>query len=119
MNVDNLAFAEEVFQLYQTSPEQVDPEWRSYFEELGLNGVRYPDGPSFRSSSIFNPPTQAPLVADAFKQERVDQLIRAYRVRGHRIAHLDPLGQQPEDLRPRPRGRASADAAGADGQHAA
>jgi len=35
-------------------------------------------------------PTSDPAVL----QERVDQLVRAYRVRGHRIAHLDPLGEQ-------------------------
>jgi 2-oxoglutarate dehydrogenase E1 component len=35
-------------------------------------------------------PTNNPAVL----QERVDQLVRAYRVRGHRIAHLDPLGEQ-------------------------
>lgn len=33
------------------------------------------------------------------RQDRVDQLIRAYRVRGHLMANLDPLGQ-PKDLYP-------------------
>ncbi len=28
-------------------------------------------------------------------QERVDQLVRAYRVRGHRMAKVDPLGESP------------------------
>ncbi len=30
------------------------------------------------------------------RQERVDQLVRAYRVRGHTIAELDPLGRRPK-----------------------
>ncbi len=30
------------------------------------------------------------------KQDRVDQLIRVYRVRGHLLAHLDPLSPPPE-----------------------
>ncbi|MEW6284446.1 MAG: thiamine pyrophosphate-dependent enzyme, partial [Candidatus Eremiobacterota bacterium] len=34
-------------------------------------------------------------VAGCVKQEMVDQLIRAFRVRGHRIARLDPLGSEP------------------------
>ena len=37
-------------------------------------------------------------------QDRVDQLIRAFRVRGHMIARLDPLGmprQQPPELHPK------------------
>jgi 2-oxoglutarate dehydrogenase E1 component len=28
----------------------------------------------------------------AIRQDRVDQLVRAYRVRGHTIAKIDPLG---------------------------
>ena len=36
---------------------------------------------------------QASAVADALvRQDRVDQLVRAYRVRGHMIAAIDPLG---------------------------
>ncbi|MCC7479753.1 2-oxoglutarate dehydrogenase E1 component [bacterium] len=78
-------------------------------------------GPSFRAASLFNPPTAsgngsengqahsnggsaATLSADgamatsgslAFEQAtlqgRVDQMVRAYRVRGHMLAQLDPL----------------------------
>ena len=68
-------------------------------------------GPSFRPASLFAPPRFAgqakPLpaaapastsreLAIAASQDRVDQLIRAYRVRGHLVAQVDPLG------RPRP-----------------
>lgn len=88
INADNLSFVEEVLAQYQADPESVDPTWRSYLEQ---NGHR--KGPSFQACSIFNPPSSK--VGDAFKQERVDQLIRAYRVRGHRIARLDPLGTVP------------------------
>jgi 2-oxoglutarate dehydrogenase E1 component len=91
INADNLAFVEEVMQQYQLDPSSVDPAWKSYFEQQAVNGQRI--APSFQASSIFNPPSSK--VGDAFKQERVDQLIRAYRVRGHRIAHLDPLGTVP------------------------
>jgi 2-oxoglutarate dehydrogenase E1 component len=79
-------------------------------------------GPDFRPSSVFNAPatngaaakatnghavngngsaaytngSAAPLangVSDAaVKQDRVDALVRAYRVRGHMIAKIDPLG---------------------------
>lgn len=66
-------------------------------------------GPSFRPSSLFSPPrvvggdggAATPLMrhsapADQWRmavlQDRVDQLIRAYRVRGHLVAQIDPLG---------------------------
>lgn len=62
--------------------------------------------PSFKPSSIFNPPESnteyfnngtagEPVSREANAaslQDRVDQLIRAYRVRGHMAAVLNPLG---------------------------
>ena len=69
-------------------------------------------GPSFRRTSLFNPPVpgrNGALTPEALHavalQERVDQLIRNYRVRGHIIAHVDPLGQpvpHPPELDPMP-----------------
>lgn len=68
-------------------------------------------GPSFRPTSIFNPSgpgcLQCPNLREdaevAHIQHRLDQLIRNYRVRGHIIARIDPLGQprpEPPELRP-------------------
>src|SRR5690606_3477675 len=53
-----------------------------------------------RPASVFNPPSAgqrdgAANVRElemALLQDRVDQLIRAYRVRGHMVANIDPLG---------------------------
>lgn len=93
-NVDNLDFVEEILRQYQQDPSLVDSEWRQYFDSQGVNGERLALGPSFQARGLFNPGSGA-TVGDAYKQERVDQLIRAYRVRGHRTAHLDPLGSEP------------------------
>jgi 2-oxoglutarate dehydrogenase E1 component len=41
----------------------------------------------------------APSLDIAIRQDRVDQLIRAYRVRGHMIANVDPLGINRPDHR--------------------
>ncbi|MBI3925421.1 MAG: 2-oxoglutarate dehydrogenase E1 component [Armatimonadetes bacterium] len=104
-NADNLSFVEELYQAYCQDSQAIDAEWRDYFESDGWNELRGQRlRPSFRAHSIFNPPVgngaAAPAavpggIADAFRQERVDQLIRAYRVRGHRAARLDPLGRTP------------------------
>jgi len=45
------------------------------------------------AAAISRPPSR-PTNTSTVLQERVDQLVRAYRVRGHRIANLDPLGEQ-------------------------
>lgn len=56
------------------------------------NGAKPAAAATSLSMTLKHParPTNNPAVL----QERVDQLVRAYRVRGHRIAHLDPLGEQ-------------------------
>src|SRR5204863_4685197 len=89
------------------------PDWQRYFAELGNGELRFPKPrftPSFRPRSIFNPTTERPTRTgpfsrrdDAAVQDRVYLLIRLYRVRGHRIAQVNPLGIQPEvppELRP-------------------
>ena len=66
-------------------------------------------GPTFQAFSIFNPPSggNGAVPRDqlhlARLQERVDLLIRNYRVRGHIIAKIDPLGRvnpRPPELEP-------------------
>ncbi|HEX7010662.1 MAG TPA: 2-oxoglutarate dehydrogenase E1 component [Phycisphaeraceae bacterium] len=109
---DSLAYVEALYQTYLTNPDAVDPHWRRYFEQWsGGNGRGLPAAikPTFQPRSIFNPtgngragtvgatrisPREAELSS---LQHRVDQLIRNYRVRGHIVARLDPLGTQPEE----------------------
>ncbi|MEZ5980213.1 MAG: 2-oxoglutarate dehydrogenase E1 component [Planctomycetota bacterium] len=100
----NLAFAEELYAEYLADPESVDPVWRRFFEETegqGALAAATRIGPTRTSGGLFQrmaaPDTNghAPArgAADvAVLQDRVDQLIRAYRVRGHLLADLDPLG---------------------------
>src|SRR5467141_3038658 len=93
----NLPFLEDLYADYARDSNLVSPEWRSYFKQF-LNGdVSTPQprlGPSFRPASLFNPApasrfngaaTQAEAKV-ANLQDRVNQLIRIYRVRGHIIA---------------------------------
>ena len=115
-NPANLAFVEGLLEEFLRDPGAVPAAWRSYFESLGAGGSsRAQLGPSFRAASLFNPPGPSlhaapngngmhPLAtgdggakgslraADvAALQDRVDQLVRSYRVRGHMIAKIDPL----------------------------
>src|SRR5678815_5415276 len=113
-NATNLAFVEGLYEDYLREPTSVSAEWQSYFAALGDGDLRFPKsrfGPSFRSSSIINPPSRTnghpmggvAIPQTAALQDRVYLLIRLYRVRGHRIAQVDPLGLPqpiPPELKP-------------------
>src|SRR5918992_1626928 len=95
----NVSFVESLYQDFLRDPKSVPADWRAYFEQLDGAGDFHPRsslGPSFRPASIFNPldgdraPSQAEAQGAAL-QDRVSQLIRNYRVRGHIVACIDPL----------------------------
>src|SRR5215813_12243010 len=96
-----LEFMENLYEDYLRDPQAVSEDWRDYFKSLsGGNGSSQQETltPRFKPWSIFNPPSvhgngaATEEATTAVLQERVDQLIRNYRVRGHMAAQLDPLG---------------------------
>jgi 2-oxoglutarate dehydrogenase E1 component len=109
----NLAYVEEVFEQFRRDPASVAPEWRAWFAAQS-NGDAWPDGPLgpvTAPRSLFHPApvTAAPAESDVAVedaavtgfQDRVGQLIRNYRHRGHSLAKIDPLGLvgwEPEEL---------------------
>jgi 2-oxoglutarate dehydrogenase E1 component len=72
----NLPFIENLYERYLHDPVSVPEHWRDFFKVE-------PDGQDGGHQK-------------AAAQERVDQLIRNYRVRGHRVAQIDPLGLRQE-----------------------
>ncbi len=99
----NLAFVEGLYEDYLRDPASVPADWQAYFKSIAEGEFRFPKprfAPSFRPFSIFNPPTPArQRVADrltdteiAKTQDKVYLLTRLHRVRGHRLAQVDPLG---------------------------
>ncbi|RMF83010.1 MAG: 2-oxoglutarate dehydrogenase E1 component [Planctomycetota bacterium] len=117
----NLSFIESLLREYVRDPQSVPPQWREYFRQLlasnGVGSAAIEPQPVRRS--IFNPlrhsnGSRAALAtgAAASLQDRVDQMVRAYRVRGHIMAHLDPLcgpRPMPEELDPHYYGFTDAD----------
>jgi len=94
----NVPFVEDLIERYRRDPASVPEGFRRWFEETGLAALP-PPAPTFRPRGLFEPvvdPRTADDLTTANLQDRADQLIRAYRVRGHLVADLDPLG------RPRP-----------------
>ncbi len=106
----------------ETPAAQTNGQSAVHGVEIAAEGVP-PAGPPAPPSSIIEPGHVLPAVRVAgppeqqnlemsILQDRVDQLIRAYRVRGHFVAELDPLGMprpQLPELDPRTYGFTEAD----------
>src|SRR4051794_31130480 len=92
-SADSLAFVEELYARFHDDPGSVPPDWRDYFLTLGNGADAVRLGPSFRAPGVFAPARidiAPPMhVEDAALQDRIVQLVRAYRVRGHLIARVD------------------------------
>jgi 2-oxoglutarate dehydrogenase E1 component len=119
----NSAFVEELYSRYLADPDSVDESWRAFFADLGddLSTVlAEASGASWGNGAAAEPelaeafglglgaPSPKPVAeaeAEADDLGRRDSiralmLIRAYRVRGHLAANLDPLGLEPPEDHP-------------------
>ncbi|NDD31034.1 MAG: 2-oxoglutarate dehydrogenase E1 component, partial [Proteobacteria bacterium] len=92
----SLDFVEALYHDYQRDPSSVDAEWRAYFEWLDSGERRDGRRPpaAGRGAAPHDDVVRAACARTADKQDRVDQLVRSYRVRGHVIARLDPLASE-------------------------
>lgn len=99
----NVPFVEGLFEEFLRNPESVPEEWRAYFRQLEDGEP----GPGLAQPQATQTRTETPLRSSSAgrskrltgaearavgAQDRVDQLIRVYRLRGHIIAQIDPLG---------------------------
>jgi 2-oxoglutarate dehydrogenase E1 component len=93
-------YLETLYDHYLKSPNSVDPEWQAYFNQLTQNqssvDVSHADVKKYFAELVKNPPQ--PVVGKAIdlhhehQQEKVIELISAYRSLGHLKANIDPLG---------------------------
>jgi 2-oxoglutarate dehydrogenase E1 component len=88
-NSVSLEFVEALYSDFLRDPESVSADWRTYFQSLSDGNITASFKPSFKPSGNGAATEET---ATALLQERVDQLIRNYRVRGHMAAQIDPLG---------------------------
>ena len=125
----NSAFIEDLYTRYLQDPRSVDPSWRDVFAELGDDIKRLlsdrrgatwaprsqvpatlpehdldtddarPGNGGVQALNLSIPDAVA-IAASARDSIRVLMMIRAYRVRGHLIADLDPLGMDAEKHNP-------------------
>lgn len=100
LNPLSTGYVEQIYAEYLQDPSRVEPAWREYFRRVADgNGGPHPQlTPSFRPTSIFNPatPPRGPQGVDgralAQFQQRIDQLVWHFRLQGHLVAQIDPLG---------------------------
>jgi len=96
MNVFSRAYIDSLFDDYQQDPSSLPPEWQTYFKNFDPENseIDFSSLPVASNSSASAPDhntTNSRSVAQL--QDRVDQLIRGFRVRGHLEAKIDPLGR--------------------------
>ncbi len=119
----NATFIEEMYDRWTTSPNSVDRSWQEFFAGFGDNpaavhaavkGASWADNPSKiigasteqdsnnAKSKNYSSATVSKEILEqtAHDSLRAIMMIRAYRVRGHLIADLDPLKQEPNKYHP-------------------
>ncbi len=112
----NAAFIAALYARFAKDPGSVEPGWREFFADLNEEGRTVLEelrGPSWareaKASNGAAAPSVAPVApmvgeesirAAARDSVRALMLIRAYRVRGHLEANLDPLRLKPSERHP-------------------
>src|SRR5262245_16470932 len=114
----NAPFIAELYGRYLEDPQAVDPSWRNFFAELrdepesihaeikgaswaprgaSVIGVADPEAAAAKGKRPNGAAAVGAISAEQVRAATLDSiralmLIRAYRINGHLIAHLDPLG---------------------------
>ena len=120
----NATFIAEMNKAWRANAKSVDQHWAAYFDQLAQandGGADLEDGPSWgrpqsRVIGAVDPESSIKAVAQAHGAKRginaddiraatldslrAVMLIRAYRIRGHVLANLDPLGLEKPEIHP-------------------
>jgi 2-oxoglutarate dehydrogenase E1 component len=90
-NGTNAAYIEEMFRVWKQDPSKVHASWDAYFRtgQVAAPPPLVTDAAATVGAAAARPAVGAP---DDSLVARVIQMIRAFQVRGHFLAKLDPLG---------------------------
>lgn len=96
----NDAYIETLYEAYLKNPADVAPEWQTYFSNLNSDSQATPDIPHGDIRNYFlqlvktprHIPQGSTSIGHELQQEKVIDLISAYRNLGHLQANIDPLG---------------------------
>lgn len=103
-NIHNLAYIEQLYGAARRDPNSMPKEWRAYF--LPFTNEMEQLGPSFRPRTLFDPARQSgpgasgncPDNGSQGLSNRLYRLVQNYRMRGHVVAAVDPLGRRRPSL---------------------
>ncbi|MDX2073378.1 MAG: 2-oxoglutarate dehydrogenase E1 component [Alphaproteobacteria bacterium] len=123
--VQNAVFIEELYERYMQDPASVDSSWRDFFRDMTAGSASGKRGASWAAvrpkvigaveqdagdrgkgadkklpSTKHQAPSTEQIEQFAHDSIRAIMMVRAYRVRGHLIANLDPLGIEVNDYHP-------------------
>ena len=114
MNVFSRSYIDSLYEDYQQDATSLPLEWQRFFEDFNPDSEQFDPSavPGSTSAGVANSstalnglsaagPNSGDLDREQLRQviqlqDRVDQLIRGYRVRGHLEANIDPLGRPRE-----------------------
>ena len=117
----NATFIAEMHKVWSENPAKVDAQWAEYFATLGALSIEEERRPSWGVApsqvvGAHDPDASIKAVAKGIAGNRdllagdvrsatldslrAIMLIRAYRIRGHLLAKLDPLGLQEKEIHP-------------------
>ncbi|HSW69081.1 MAG TPA: 2-oxoglutarate dehydrogenase E1 component [Gammaproteobacteria bacterium] len=90
-------YLEDLYDTYLKTPAELSPEWQNYFQQLTASAtdVSHADIRNYFAQLAKQPKTAALQGIDVYhqhQQEKVIDLITAYRSFGHLRANIDPLG---------------------------
>lgn len=97
VHVLNLAYLEELETIQNHDPQSVSTEWKDYFQPQTSNGFSIPVPVVSIPRATLKTEAQVSQPSGDFGiwQDRINQLIRSYRSRGHIIAQVHPIGETP------------------------
>ncbi|MCE3230430.1 MAG: sucA [Alphaproteobacteria bacterium] len=105
----NSSFIEELYQTYRQEPQGVSEDWQQFFQSLGSDFAQN-DRPPKWSKPVDRLMTQSLVPGEQQGLPQVTQgmmdslralmMIRTFRVRGHLVANLDPLGLEKRNGHP-------------------
>lgn len=97
---NNSNYVDEMYEAWRKDPTSVHTSWNAYFKNIENDNV--PPSRAFTAPPTIVPhpvggaagfmPGQGPMTEDVVTHLKVQLLVRAYQVRGHQKARIDPLG---------------------------
>ena len=88
----NSEYLNHLYEQYLNDPNTIKPEWKKYFDSIqnGATDVSHKDILSSLKNINFSTKDQTTVKTNS-KSSDIQNLINAYRRRGHQVAKIDPL----------------------------